>query len=31
MLPGEGFEFNYVCCKAQECPCGAIAIVPRAI
>ncbi len=31
MPPGEGFEFNYDCCKGQECQCGAIAIVPGAI
>src|SRR3974377_2419042 len=34
--PGKGFEFNYDYCKgcglcAQECPCGAIAMVPEAI
>ena len=31
MPPGKGFEFNYDYCKAQECPCGAIAILPEAI
>ena len=34
--PGKGFQFNYDYCKgcgvcAQECPCGAIAMVPEAI
>ncbi len=34
--PGKGFAFNYDYCKgcgvcAQECPCGAIAMVPEAI
>ena len=34
--PGRGFEFRYDYCKgcgicAQECPCGAIAMVPEAI
>jgi NADPH-dependent glutamate synthase beta subunit-like oxidoreductase len=34
--PGKGFEFKYDYCKgcgicAQECPCGAIAMVPEAI
>jgi len=34
--PGARFEFNYDYCKgcgvcAQECPCGAIAMVPEAI
>ena len=34
--PGRGFEFKYDYCKgcgicAQECPCGAIAMVPEAI
>jgi 2-oxoacid:acceptor oxidoreductase delta subunit (pyruvate/2-ketoisovalerate family) len=34
--PGKRFEFNYDFCKgcgvcAQECPCGAIAMVPEAI
>ncbi len=34
--PGKGFKFNYDYCKgcgicAQECPCGAIAVMPEAI
>ncbi len=34
--PGKGFEFRYDYCKgcgicAQECPCGAIAMVPEAV
>lgn len=34
--PGKGFQFNYDYCKgcgvcAQECPCGAIAMIPEAI
>jgi Pyruvate/2-oxoacid:ferredoxin oxidoreductase delta subunit len=34
--PGMGFEFNLDYCKgcgicAQECPCGAIQMVPEAI
>jgi 2-oxoacid:acceptor oxidoreductase delta subunit (pyruvate/2-ketoisovalerate family) len=34
--PGKRFQFNYDYCKgcgvcAQECPCGAIAMVPEEI